>query len=531
MAGLDVPPHRFVRIAGPNGALGTGFRISPTRVLTGHHVVQGKERIWVLDPDPKDARKWLGSEDAPAKIVWAPEGDARAEEALDAAVLATEPVGDLSPFTRLLSGELPATSNWESYGFPKSSAATPADRHLLEGTTAHFPAHQEPFSLTVLSGLPDNEEGWIGISGAPVLAQTPVFAGWTLVGVLRKTFAKFGRGRIQAIALPALLTRSGFREALALPDVQSRCSGLLYQASDLLASKGLAAEVVRHHEPWQAVWKAGDPARLAEALCIETSLGETAEALVNAYCGLMDQSKNLEALHVIELLYCALSVGYLSRTAENLPDRQATEVELDVTLAILVEIANAAIDGRPVALTSAPFPESDYPPSLFDASERAEAGVDPEGLLRTEDLGRRLLKAQAVRPETGTLNAEERALRYIKQIAQATLLPVSIRGELSSASPQEKRDAVFRLVNKRVAREAKRHGRFYLIARDDSPDEHAFLEQLRLRLSELRRVFRNRASEGLADRLEAEDEVGEPLQRLFLRQAQNRRDRKTEDQP
>lgn len=533
MAGLDVDPRRFVLIAGPTGPLGTGFRISPTRVLTGHHVVQGKERIWVLDPDSKDARKWLGSEDAPAKIVWAPEGDARAEDALDAAILATEPVKNLSPFTRLLSVGLLATSEWESYGYPKGSAEWPEDRLQLKGETVGFSLDQQRFSVTISDG-PESEEGWKGISGAPVLARTPVFARWALIGVLRRTWEIFKEKRIQAIALPALLAQKGFREALALPDLRSRYSGLLEQATDLLGRHGLAEKVIRHHQPWRV---APDPASLAETICLETPLAEIAEALVDAYCALMDQAEDGSALHVIELLYCALSVGYLSRSADRLPHREATEVELDVTLSILVEIANAAIDGRPLALRPAPVPERTYPKSVFDLSERGpEPGVDPEGLQRTDDLGLTLLKTQAVRPETGTLEAKERSLRYLEQIAtgwrgqgRTTLLPADAAGDLSTASHQEQRAALFRLVNKRLAREAKRNGRFYLVTRGDSPDERAFLEQLRRRLSELRRVFRNRPSEGLADRLEAEDEIGEPLQRLSLRQAQDRRDRKTEE--
>jgi hypothetical protein len=536
VAGLDVDLRRFVRIAGPKGPLGTGFRISPTRVLTGHHVVQGKDRFWVLDPDPKDARKWLGSQDSLAEIVWAPEGDARAAEALDAAILATEPVKELSPFTRLLSVGLLATSMWESYGYPKGSSQKPEDRHQLKGETVGFSLDQQRFSVTISDG-PESEEGWKGISGAPVFARTPVFARWALVGVLRRTYAGFGEKRSQAIALPALFAHPGFQEALALPDTQSRCSGLLEQATDLLGRHGLAMKVVRHHAPWRAAWDATlEPASLAETICLETPLAEIAEALVDAYCALMDQSDDLIASLVIELLYCALSVAFLSRSAGRLPDRGATEVELDVTLSILVAIANAAIDGRPLALRPAPVPERTYPKSVFDLSEQGpEPGVDPEGLQRTDDLGLTLLKTQAVRPETGPLEAKERSLRYLEQIAawrghgSTTLLPANVAGDLSTASPQEQRDALFRLVNKRLAREAKRSGRSYLIARGDSPDERAFLEQLRLRLSELRRVFRKRHSEGLADRLEAEDEIGEPLQRLSLRQAQDRPGRTTEE--
>gem|GEM_PF-5715063 len=540
--GLDVDRLRFVRIQGPNGPLGTGFRLSARRVLTGHHVVQGKERFWVLDPDPEDTRKWLGSEDSLATIAWAPDGDAKAEDALDAALLETDEVKGIRPFTRLLDREVSTTVSWEGCGYPATAAKTPEDLHPLEGGTGSLQRNPARLVVTVQDGLPEKPAGWKGISGAPIFARTPAFSGWTLVALLRKTFVDFGTGRIQAVSLPALLAESEFREALELPEGRQRCSALIEKATALLQRERLAEEVAACNERWQAARETEGVDGLAKAICLHSDLATIAGSLVDVYCDLMDRPSLDDAGAVLDLLYCALSASYLNGVGGKLPGREATEVELDVTTAILAEIANAAIDAGPVALTTASPGQRKLARSPFDLTEfpeeLPEAGIDPEGKQRLKDLRERLRAKLALASDTGSLKAEQEALAYIVEVAiarreegHATFFPDSYLDHLESANPLERRRAVSKVINGRLAREAERGRRYYLIADARTPEGRSFLDQLREQLPDLRRALTNRSPEGLPERLAAEDAVGDPLESLLLHQQKSRRTQEDKETP
>lgn len=523
MPGLDVNRLRFVRIQGPNGPLGTGFRLSARRVLTGHHVVQGREKFWVLDPDPDDTRKWLGSQDSAAKIVWEPDGDAKAEDALDAALLETDEIEGIRPFTRILDGELPATTSWEGYGFPATGAKTPEDRQPLDGTTAGLQVGQGRFAVTVDKGLPKKEGDWKGISGAPIFARVPTFSGWTLVGVLRRTFKDLGTGRIQAIALPALLAVPEFREALELPEGRQRTSALLGSATRILRKGRIAAAVAEQHPPWKTALTT-DPegcSTLAAAICLESDLATIAGSLVDAYTRLMDREELEDASAMLDLLYCALSTSYLNGAATELPGSDATEVELRVATNILADIASAAIDGSAATLEARSAGGKLRSP--YDLTEQPEGGIDPVGLQRAQDIQEALLKKLPSRLEAETPREVEKAFEYIIEIAclerpggRGGFFSRSYLDEIGEVSGKEWRKAIAGVVNRRLEQSAEGR-RYYAIV--DAGTEHgkALLQQLRQHLPALRKLLRDRSREGFADRLVEEDAVVEALERAARR--------------
>lgn len=522
MAGLDVSHRRFVRIQGPDGPLGTGFRLSARRVLTGHHVVQGSERFWVLDPNPEDMSEWAGSEESPAKIVWAPEGDAEAEEALDAALLETEKVEGIRPFTRILDKELTPTGLWEGYGYPREGASRPEDRQLLDGTFAGIEANQSRYGVNVRGGRPDKATGWKGISGAPIFAQTPFFAGWTLVGLLRRTFKDLGAGRIQAVALPALLAVPEFREALELPSTEDYCGGLLEDA-ERLVSPDLARDIAPHHDRWLQVWEDGNSTRdLVFAICKDTPAEEVAVALAKAYGRLLIDSKSATAANQVwELAHSALPAAFLHQERPPFPGPWAVQFTVDVLTDLWVEMAMAAREGKPMALEAPPDLDEGLPQAIYKLPDpKSEPGVDPKGEQRASDAVQSLAQHLGVLQDGGTPSANQKALAYIAKIGVRKPgggVPTPLSPDQLSAlgrpqgSQKAKTEAILDTLREWLTDWAKDNRRFYVIADSSTEDKKEFLKQLGALLPEIWQV----SLESSYERLKRENRVADAFRDMY----------------
>lgn len=514
----DLPLARFVRIDDEKGPRGSGFRLDARRVLTAGHVVAkavGELRV----RDPKGLR--FGS--VQAKVAWAPAQPADGA-ALDAVLLETEPVEGVEPWRSFLEAPLSAERAWKSRASP-AGVEKPGEQRSLNGRAHEYPEGSPIAELVLTEGEPTSVEVWGGISGAPVLAEDPGVGGWTLLGVIRAGPEDFEGRRLTQVPLPTLIA-AGLLAELELPGVEARCAPYVERAAALLDQE-LAERLAAFNTRWSAAWKAAaKPGELARILCLETLPAELAATLADAHEALADAGDAERAERVFDLVRWVLPAAYLCHGDPELPPREATEASVDLISEVLAEIAAAAIDGGPVEL-AAPADPDDLPATPFRVSTGIEAGVDPHGRQKLEDLASQL----GIKLAMGSVeDVDRRVLRLIldrgtKRLAPGELgwLPPALLRRLDRLhenDPELWLEALLVYVNQRLADPRLYKRRYFYV--DEGREARAFVERLRERVPELRRMVL------AAPRIHSTDEISieTSLQRIYHRRARAAEERR-----
>lgn len=213
MAGLDTRRLVLVEstISGSNGkesfVYGTGYFVTDNLVLTAHHVLSKgvPERVRVRVEEGKP--RWREAMSQPA---WQ-------DEDLDAALLCVnEPLQNIEP-PKVGGLSLDKDKAWNSTAYPRASykAATSGVEHNTSGLSGTCYAHGgkgqgiRDLELTVEAEPKEDDEGWKGISGAPV------FIGDTLAGVIKSFPRAYGQSRLHAVPIDLLLHVPSFLLAIA----------------------------------------------------------------------------------------------------------------------------------------------------------------------------------------------------------------------------------------------------------------------------------------------------------------------------
>ncbi|GGV08259.1 hypothetical protein GCM10010275_55620 [Streptomyces litmocidini] len=170
---------------GSRGRRGSGYLVTPGRVLTAAHIVGGASGVRVrFQADRSDERV------VEARIAWMHQG-------IDIAVLAIEDTaGDTAPVSYGRLGEQDVVVRCTALGFPRFKLRTDEDgsrfrdaEHLQASCAALSNRREGTLDLSVDSPPPD---GWEGMSGAAV------FSSRHLIGVVTRHHLSDGPGRIAA---------------------------------------------------------------------------------------------------------------------------------------------------------------------------------------------------------------------------------------------------------------------------------------------------------------------------------------------
>lgn len=184
--------QRVVEIyGGSRGQHGSGYLLGPGLAVTARHVVDGLQEteIRLLEPDKLGFPGQVGAWQA-ARVVWTgPDADL--------ALLAVDTgnkVRELPGTTTLgrLDGRAPVRVH--AMGFPRAlMAPTHSDVLQLQATVnAWSGARSDALLLDVQTTRPAEDDGWKGMSGAPV------FAGDRLVGVVEAVPKKLDGSALRA---------------------------------------------------------------------------------------------------------------------------------------------------------------------------------------------------------------------------------------------------------------------------------------------------------------------------------------------
>ncbi len=508
------PVERLVKVSNSGkDDLGTGFRLGPRHVLTSLHVVEKARNIQVMDQVDGD---WQPAE---ATIVW-PQPESA--DPLDAALLETDPLEGIQPWTRLAVKVLTERLTYQSGGFLADSAGKSV-RHGFSGTAIEYQDGERRFELTIREGIPRGPADWRGISGAPVFIE----ASGEVHGIVSEGLGKFRGQRLWAVPLPELLKLDDFREALG--DVTAAPADETYVTEIeklLLESPDAAREIREHDDSWTSDLDDDDPRlarHLAEAMCRGSHLHAVAAGLSRAYCALMDRRSTSAARTVFRVMNLALPAALVNRPPAALPDPSARQLELDVATELVTEIVMAWLDSRPVRLLAPEKPDRQLPvPELQIPSPEKLIGVDPRGEQATLEIARELENRTIFAHPERAVPGDPRAYRFILNLPKKhrflfprSLLPALDR--MSKDDPEARLRAVVKIINERLAEEAQYLGHFFLIL---EPEDPQFLETLSRHLSELRLVKLS----GGPDQLIEEDRTVRALQRMYIERDRGRRD-------
>lgn len=507
--------RRHVRIVRGEAeeALGCGFRLDSTRVLTCRHVVKGKTEVKVLD---STGEEWKPRD---AKVLWpkSPEESAAARK-LDAVILQTSEVAGFDPWTRFLRDGLSRSSPWKSHGF-LPSALKPEHGHLLRGDVPAFERAHRTYYAT-LENAPVKPEYWKGISGSAILIDLRGYGGETFSGLLATALTKFGAKRIKAVAMPLLFKATGFLEALGLTTEDPRWARFVTLAEVLLQGD-VAAKVAASNPQWLGVLPVGsDRHELAHRICLETAPEQVVESLADVYCSLVAQN-DPDSDEVFRLMHCALPAAFLHYRGLPLPDRNATEVALEVSHELMVELALACIDGDFFELEIRPETPSDLLKAPFALPVPQEVGVDPRGEQGVTDLTKDLAMKAAGRLPSSP-EADRLALKYVVEIGKRSVAPgglsllpsghFRVPQDLNPEHRQSREETLGEIVDQRLGRLATKGRRFYIFAEPKDPREAAFYDRLGERLKNLRQTRRT----GSAAQQVEEDRILMPLEEVYL---------------
>ncbi len=288
----------------------------------------------------------------------------------------------------------------------------------------------------------------------------------------------------------------------------------------LINDEEAGAEISGHHESWEALslGKSQRARRLAEGICRQSHLDTVAAVLSRAYCALMDRRSVLAAKTVFRIMNLALPAVLEIRPPAVLPDPSSKWLELDVATEIVAEIVTAWLDSRPVRLLSPEKTDPQFPvPELQIPSPEKLIGVDSQGDQTTLEIARELENRTLFVSPNRVVPGDQRAYRFILRLPERHrfLFPRSFLPALDrmpKEDPEARLRAVVKIINGRLADEARHRGRFYLITEPFSEENPQFLTTLSRNLSELRLVKLC----GGPDQLIEEDKTGRALQRMYM---------------
>ncbi|HEX4954673.1 MAG TPA: hypothetical protein VF017_14875 [Thermoanaerobaculia bacterium] len=495
--------RRFVRIFdkhdGAWRGLGTGFWLTPKKILTAWHVVEEAHGAGRQLGIREDGRR---GDPLPASVAWPSQ-----TSGLDGAILHLEADADpLVAHPSVRNSPVGSGLEWRSKGWP---LAVPDnyDWADLRGRTGSLQAGQTVLEVYV-EGAPAKAELWQGISGAAV------FVGGELAGVVKETEKSWDGHRLYVTCLSALVQAPGFCEALELPvgeeaERTQRRERLLAKIEALLRRHdGAAASLLANLPPpegspaWgEALNEQDGVGALFRELTHRSELFQVLVALDKAHEGLLGSeadprdrgsipAENLAWARTLEELTSLLiPVLYEAGLVQMSVAAGSSLVSLPVYSPTVAEFLLSARDVRP-ALFQKPTREDDHP---------AAQGALP-------------------RPKTRQINLMgEGTFGNLLQDAVEKLLPEVDKSYLKNLKiPQDKRrDEVIGRLNRFFDREARhptRPKRYYVLLEphEDQLDQ-GLADLVAQHLPSLRIV--NRTGQDLV----AEGDFCLPLVRLLLR--------------
>lgn len=492
--------QRYVRIveSGTEKALGSGFRLSARRVLTARHVVGECQQVTVLD---LESRKWTPSA---ATVTWTWIGESRDDGIdLDVALLETAPVKSIEPWTKFLN-RLPVDGReevCEIVGYPGGNL--PPDRRETVTVSAHlYEDLKQYMQLTPHRGEATGLDGWKGLSGSPVLTKESKI----LVGILTSKAKDYANRKLHGLPIATLCGLPEFREELEVPDHRHRVQALLERSTELLEKNGFGRELAAHHPRWGELCRGEfDPKELINTICFETDLEEQSMALIKALEAAIGSGRTDVARDVYEFSQMSLPAAVLQRFDSAPPDSDLMELRIPALTKIMVEVFMAGIDGRGLLLRpSVKSTTKDHPQPALNMSMPEETSIDVEGIQRSKDIEQRLIRDLGVEnlqgyPDLGT----GRTFDFIVKLAARKVLPgedafliEEDADEVTLETNQEKsqlRTEVTKIVNEQLAMQTELGRRCYVVV---GQSDLEFVEELRRRLPNLGRVFRERTERG-----------------------------------
>lgn len=363
------------RETGEPELLGTGFLLSPKRVLTASHLLDGEPALWVRleggAPNPTVAR-----------TLWSV-----CHEEIDAALLELEQeIPLLGDPPRLVRYEIQPSGDWESFGYPKLAETKRNGATAVSGGFGGprwqiLPAERRlELEASRHAATP---EGWKGASGAAV------FAGGRLVGVIREAHPT-QTNILFATPIWRLAAEPGFLDHLEAEDLRAkRKRELIEQVAAILTTNGAARGRLA------AARTGGDlPAsELAACLCEQTPLRDlfvTFDRVRRDIAPLdhlgrtvLTEGARSEILLLERLLALVAPVACFSRSFLAEPAGKGGLLRLEVATETLAELVLAGSEGRPARFLppqspgQAPRPEAqlNLPPPFLEAGMKPGAPV------------------------------------------------------------------------------------------------------------------------------------------------------------
>jgi|GEM_PF-5713659 hypothetical protein len=468
---------------------GTGFLLSPHRVLTARHVLRDLQNPYVTFNDAFRKRVQVPSKE----VLWQGEGP------LDIAILRIET--DLAIGHQRLDGRVLASDEpWRSRGWAVGGAALPhsdlilSSMSPLSGLAYAFEEGEESLQLT-LEAAGSSVKLWKGASGAPI------FCGKRLVGVIRGGPSAFKGERLYATPIAAVWEQDGFQKSVDYGGSEgevreARRADLIQDLARLLReSKEAARHIAAEHPSWWEVFEhreRGDR-DLAEALCTELPWREALQAFDRAHNKVLKDKEGdwrKTATVIVAILERALPEIYGSTDLGIVQGFDGGQlVDLPIETVTLAELAMAALDGRPASFEQV-TKERQYPagtaliPVSLESSGTVQEGFD----FAME----------------GAFDSWLRLLAY--------WLEIDVR-LLQTLLDQERFEELARIVNRELEREVERGRsprRYFVYPPSFVSDYGPFLDLVRSRLPALHLV--EMSGHSLAD----EHEDCEPLQNILF---------------
>ncbi len=486
----DFPLSRVVAIAAAKDRelLGSGFRLSARRVLTARHVVGDRPEVYVCDPA---GAKW--AEPLVATAVWPPKG---VTTGLDAVLLETPPVVDVSPWAAFLDERLGAATEFEAYGYP-DAWHNPAQRKALLGKAAAFGRGDQSFELVIEGGYPDEVDEWAGVSGAAILCRLAGSSGWTLAGLVKRGYYKYEGRSLQAVPLPALLAAPGFRAALERLDPDERQRTYLRRVAEFLTPV-LAEALAARNERWSEIWRESkDLERLARAVCLESKAVDTTKGVLRTHDSLLEQGRRAEADQLWQLFWFAVPSAILNQGQATLVGREATHLKLEGRTSVAAELKSAAVDGRRAQFNEPTGPAGrSLPRPVYEVPLTLDRGIDPEGEQGLKDMAESLgvaLAFDGMKPGSLDDLAMWPALliglcQFDKGLAVALPQPYREQFGFDQLDLEGRRQRYLDLINEHIEDLAETGARFFSLVDGSTPDGAELMRKLELWLHQLRLV-------------------------------------------
>ena len=503
MSTSGIPSHRVVRVVVERQGTvdqGTGFRFSSNRVVTAFHVVEGAEIVRVLDPDGDDWRDSGPLRPETGHGVVRPSTE-EANPTLDAAVLATPELAgiDRASFT---DNPWSARHRWETCGFPVNE---PSTRKGFYGEA--FPPNAGFCELTVRDSYVEAiEEGWGGLSGAPVFLNIQG-AGWVFAGVIVDGPEDAKGHRLWAVTLPALLAERSFRIAL-LGDEPDWFEAYVALIQEVLEGDGHATSAIRMIFGLDPNLPASK--ELAQKVVFDLETQGVCMALAKAAKNLDQNGRRESGDRVRSVLAALAPIRFLRSRGMIPPDSKSRRIDLEVATDLGADAVVAAMQCRLMEVEIVP---GDIPSSRFSVAQPGVFGLDIDGVDASHDVVedlRRLIELAPVGPA-------HTARAYTIHLANdLKLLPESLKRRIAELETTDEtwEKAAARAVNRRLEALADSEKFYLLIAlKADSNRREQFLQYLGKDLPALLQVTRTSNDSEQFDR--EDQQLQSPFQTAF----------------